>query len=190
MKRIIQFGVIASLALAPAAVLADSPDYTYFEAAFVVADIDGIDDGDGFGLAGSAQIGENVFIFVDYSTVGFSGGVDFNVVNAGIGYRSSISDTSDVNVSISYVSSEVDTIFGGFDEDGYAVDASLRSMLSNEFELNGGITYVNLGGNFDDETSFHAGGVYSFNETFAVTGDIAAGDNVTTYLVGVRFYSR
>ena len=188
-KTMIRHGAIASLALAPAAVLADSPEYTYIEGAYVNIDIDGIDDGDGFGIGGSAEVGENIFIFANYATVGFSFGIDFDTIEAGIGYKSAISDTTDVNVSIAYVNAEVDAgVFGSFDDDGYGLDVSLRSMVSNEFELNGGIAYVDFGGSGGDDTSFHVGVVYSFNDSFAVGGDISVGDDITTYLIGGRFY--
>lgn len=187
-KTMIGYGAIASLALAPAAVLAASPDYTYIEGAYVNIDIDGIDDGDGFGIGGSAEVGENIFIFANYATVGFSFGVDFDTITAGIGYKSAISDTTDVNVSIAYVNAQLDAgIFGSIDDDGYGLDVSLRSMVSSEFELKGGISYVDFG-NGGDDTAFHVGGVYSFNDSFAVTGDISVGNDITTFLIGGRYY--
>ncbi|MEE8464358.1 MAG: hypothetical protein V3S53_06190 [Gammaproteobacteria bacterium] len=189
LKTMIGYGAIASLVLAPAAGFAASPEYNYVEASYVNSDVDGVDDGDGFGIAGSAEVGENIFIFGEYSTVGFSGGVDFDVIRAGIGYKSAISGTTDVNLSAFFVNMEIDAgFFGGIDEDGFGLDATLRSMVSNEFEVNGGITYIDLGGAFDDETSIHFGGVYSFNTSFAVVGDIEFGDDITTFSIGGRFY--
>ncbi len=186
-KTMIGYGAIASLALAPAAVLADSPDYTYIEGAYVNLDFDGGGNLDGFSISGSAEVGENIFIFAGYSGIS-DAGVDFNVLTAGIGYKSAISDTTDVNASIAFVSAEVDLgPFGSATEDGYALDVSLRSMVSNEFELNGGITYVDLGGGVDD-TAFHVGGVYSFNDSFAVTSGVSFDDDGTTFLIGGRFY--
>ena len=188
-NAMIRYGAIASLALAPAAVLAASPDYTYIEGAYVNIDLDGVDDGDGFGIAGSAEVGENIFIFADYSSVGFSGGLDFSIYNVGVGYKSAVSDTTDVNASIAYINAELDAgMLGSADEDGYSLDVSLRSMVSNEFELNGGINYLDLGGSGGDDTLFHVGGVYSFNDSFAVTGDFSVGDDITTFLIGGRFY--
>ncbi len=183
-KTVIRYGAIASLVLAPAAGFAASPEYNYVEASYVNSDIDGIDDGDGFGIAGSAVVGANICIFGEYSTVGFSGGVDFDVIKAGIGYKSANSGTTDVNLSVFFANAEI----GSIDENGYGLDATLRSMVSNEFELNGGITYIDFGGGFDDETSIHVGGVYSFNTSFAVVGDIDFGDDITTFSIGGRFY--
>ena len=188
-NSMIRYGVIASLAMAPAAVLADSPNYNFIEGAYVNIDLDGIDDGDGFGIGGSAEVGENIFIFADYSTVSFSGGLDFSITNVGVGYKSPVSDTTDVNVSIGYIKADLDAgVLGSADEDGYSLDASLRSMLSNEFELNGGVTYIDLGGGGGDDTQLHVGGVYSFNDTFAVMGDVLFSDDITTYWIGGRFY--
>ena len=183
-KTMIGYGAIASLALAPAAVLAASPDYTYIEGGYVNSDFDGGGSADGFGIGGSAEVGENIFIIASFSRVS-DAGQDLDIPTAGIGYKSAVSDTTDVNVSIAYV--DVD-LSGCCSEDGYALDASLRSMMSNEFELNGGITYVDLGGAGGDDTSFHVGGVYSFNDSFAVTGGISASNDVTTFSIGGRFY--
>ena len=186
-KAMIGYGAIVALALAPTAVLADSPDYTYIEGGYINADFDGGGDADGFGISGSAEVGENIFMFAGYSSIG-DAGVDLNSFDVGIGYKSAISDTTDVNVSIAYVSAEIDFgFFGSNREDGYALDVSLRSMVSNEFELNGGITYVDLGGGADD-TAFNVGGVYSFNDSFAVTGGISFSNDVTTFGIGGRFY--
>lgn len=187
-KTVIKYGAIASLALATTAVFAASPEYTYVEAAFVNMDIDGLGDDDGWGIGGSAEVGEHIFIFADYSSIGLPGGVDFNTLDAGIGYKSPISPTTDVNLSIGYIRFELDTsLFGNADEDGYVVDASLRSMVSNEFELNGGISYVDIGSGADD-TFFHVGAVYSFNPSFAVFGDFSVSDDITTFMIGGRFY--
>ncbi len=183
-NSMIKYGAIASLALAPAAVLADSPDYTYIEGGYINSDFDGGGSADGFAIGGSAEVGENIFIVAGFSRVS-DAGQDLDILTAGIGYKSAVSDTTDVNVSIRYV----DVDLSGFgSEDGYALDASLRSMVSNEFELNGGITYIDLGGGGGDDTAFHVGGVYSFNDSFAVIGDVSFSNDVTTFLIGGRFY--
>ena len=187
-KTVFKYGAIASLALATTAVFAASPEYTYVEAAYVNTDFDGIGDDGGWGIGGSAEVGENIFIFADYSSIGLPAGVDFNAFDAGIGYKSAISPTTDVNLSVGYIRFELDTgLFGSPDEDGYVVDASLRSMVSNEFELNGGISYIDLGNGADD-TLFHVGAVYSLNPSFAVIGDFSVGDDITTFMIGGRFY--
>ncbi len=115
--------------------------------------------------------------------------MDFSITNVGVGYKSAVSDTADVNVSIGYIKAKLDAgILGSQSEDGYSLDASLRGMMSNEFELNGGITYIDLGAGGGDDTQFHVGGVYSFNDSFAVTGDVSFSNDVTTFLIGGRFY--
>ena len=92
-KTVFKYGAIASLALATTAVFAASPEYTYVEAAYVNTDFDGIGDDGGWGIGGSAEVGENIFIFADYSSIGLPAGVDFNAFDAGIGYKSAISPT-------------------------------------------------------------------------------------------------
>ncbi len=193
-KSIIQLGALASFGLASAVALADGPGYTYVELGYADIEIDvggGFDiSGDGYALGGSAEVGENIFIFADYADVGFDIGIDFNAFDVGVGYKSPVSDTTDVNISLAYVDLELeDPFFGSVSEDGYGLGASIRSMLSNEFELNGGITYVDLGTSGGDDTSFDFGAVYSFNENFAVTGDISIGDDVTTFIIAGRYYT-
>ena len=56
-------------------------------------------------------------------------------------------------------------------------------MLTPQFELNGGGTYVDV---TDDDTALYVGGVYNFTDMFALSGDVSVGDNATAYGVGMR----
>ncbi len=75
--------------------------------------------------------------------------------------------------------------FNSQDDDGYAIRAGIRAMLTPQFELNGGGSYVDVS---DDDTALYVGAVYSFTDMFAVTGNVSVGDNATAYGVGLRLY--
>lgn len=175
--------------LLPASASADSPSYDFFQIDFISGDIDNPDvDGDGFGIGGSVSIHENWFLFGSYGDLDFDGAVDLSVLDLGLGYRVPMSDTTDLALTAGFVSADLDTSFGSADDDGYALGALIRGMVNDQFELNGGISYVDLGGSNGDDTSFLLGGVYSLNENIAINGGIEIGDDVNFYNLGFRFY--
>lgn len=183
--------IAASLAgaFAPALASADSPSYDFFQIDFISGDIDNPDvDGDGFGLGGSVSIQENWYLFGEYSDLDFDGSVDLSLLELGVGYRLPMSDTTDLALSASYVSADLDSSFGSADDDGYGISALIRGMVSDQFELNGGISYVDLGGTGGDDTSFVFGGVYSFTDNVAFKAGIEIGDDINFYTAGFRFY--
>lgn len=170
-------------------VKADSPSYDFFEVAYINGDIDNPDiDGDGFGFGGSVSIHENWFMFADYSKLDFDFGVDLSLLDVGAGYRLPMSDTTDLAITGSYVKADASSGFGSADDSGYGIAALVRGMVNDQFELNGGISYVDLGGSGGDDTSFNVGGVYSFTDNFAFDGRIEIGDDVNLYIAGFRFY--
>ena len=97
-----------------------------------------------------------------------------------------LSGTIDFIVDASYVWTEVDANgFDAQDDDGYGMRAGLRAMLTPQFELNGGGTYVDV---VDDDTALYVGGVYNFTDILAISGDVSVGDNATAYGVGMHLY--
>ncbi len=192
-RRIIGLGSALALGLlAPMSVLADGPSYNYFEIGYVNADIDepGADiDGDGFGIGGSVGFAENWFMFANYADLGFDFGIDVNTFDVGFGYHYPMSDTTDFAVTAEYARAEAkESGFGSIDDDGYGVGLLIRSMLSDAFELNGGINYVDFGGTDGSDTSFTVGGIYSFTDTVGFGARVEMGDDVTLYQLGFRFY--
>ncbi|NNF51297.1 MAG: porin [Gammaproteobacteria bacterium] len=171
------------------AVKADSPSYDFFEVAYVSGDIDNPDvDGDGFSFGGSVSVHENWFLFADYTDLDFDFGVDLSLLDVGVGYRVEMSDNTDFAFTGSFVRADASGPGGSADDDGYGLSAIIRGMVNEQFELNGGISYVDLGGTDGDDTSFVLGGVYSFTDNVAFDGRIEIGDDVNLYVAGFRFY--
>lgn len=182
--------VLALGIAAPMTVVAESPNYDFAEIGYVKADIDNPDiDGNGFGIGGSFGFYENWFMFADYAKFDFDFGIDLSTFDVGFGYHYPLSDTTDLAVSAEYARAEIDESgFGSVKDDGYGVGLLIRSMVSDQFELNGGINYVDFGGNDGDDTSFTVGGLYSFTDTVAFGGRIEIGDDINLYQLGFRFY--
>ena len=184
-------GLALVLALSPA--MADGLSYNFIQLGYQKADLDddlaGISvDGDGYGISGSFEVGENFFIGAGYSALDFDFGVDLDQLSIGGGYHMSLSDRSDFYATLSYIRAEASVSgFGSVDDDGYGVSVGIRGLLSDNVELNGSIAYSDLGDGADG-TAFGAGALYSFTENFALGFDVSVDDDVTMYGVGARFY--
>jgi hypothetical protein len=169
-------------------VLAQDFDYNFVQASYGQYDIDGVNvDGDGFGIGGSVAISDRFHLFGSYATADFDFGVDMNTLTAGLGYNTPINDAVDIIASVAYVSAEVKVPgFGSVDDNGYGLGLGLRGMASPAVELNGGISYVDFGGNSDSDTSFGAGFLYHFSEAFALGLSGDWGDDVSSYQLNGR----
>lgn len=193
LMRITRLCMFAGAASMAGAAIADSgPRYTFGELAYTRADYEDIDaDGDLFGIAGSIAIGDMFHLIAAYDDgelEGDGGGdVDASTVELGGGINYAISDTVDIVGQLAWVSAELDSgRFGGIDEDGYRLSGGLRAMMTPQFELNGGLTYLDI--EDADDTAVEFGGVYSFTDLFAVTGGASIGDEVTSFRIGARLY--
>ncbi len=182
--------LFAGALLLPAFAGAGDMSYSYVEATVGQTEIDVGNgnqvDGDGFGIAGSLAVAPNVHLFADYTTADFDANVDANTIRVGGGYNQGITESADLIVRLAYVQSEVQTPFGDFDEDGFGVGVGVRGTLAESFELEGGIDYVDLGGDSSGDTSFSGAARYFFTPMFAVGVGIAIGDDVTTYGINAR----
>ena len=184
-------GTALVFALSPA--FAGDLSYNFIEIGYQKADLDddlaGFSiDGDGYGIAGAFEVGENWFIAVGYSALDFDFGVDLDQLSVGGGYHFGMSESTDFFATLSYLTAEISASgFGSLDEDGYGVAIGVRSLLTDKVELSGSIGYSDLGDGADG-TAFNAGALYSFTENFAVGFDIGIDEDVTLYGIGGRFY--
>jgi hypothetical protein len=182
------FAVLGLFSLSGAA-LAEDFDYSFIEASYGQVEFDDFDvDGDAFGLGGSYALSDRFHLFGSYDMADFDAGVDFNGLQAGIGFNSPVSDTVDLVASVAYVNSEVEAPgFGSVDDNGYGLGLGLRAMLTPMLEVDGGIDYVDYGGDSDGDTAFGAGFLYHFTESVAVGLSGGWGDDTNTYALNGRF---
>jgi hypothetical protein len=189
-------GGLAALLLAGGAQAQDGPNYNYLQFGYLHVDFDDTDvDGEAWSLGGSAAITDMFHVIGSYDDGDLDGDfgvdVDFSRLRLGAGINYALTSTTDLVGDLYYLDVEVDPDGPGeADEDGFGLKAGVRSMLSDQLELNGGLRYEDLGGDLDDETSIYAGAVYSFTEQWGVYGGAEFGDDASEYGIGARFYFR
>lgn len=181
-------GMLVLLASQPA--VAQGPNWTWIDAAYQQVDFDDVDEeADVLGLDGSWAATERVHVFTGYRNGDVDtrfGALDVDELELGIGVNPQLTETVDLYGRVGWATAEID--LGGFDDvddDGFTLAAGLRAMVLPRWELNGGLRHVDLG---DDDTELTLGTVYNFTPRVAVTGDVAFGDDATTWGIGVRFY--
>lgn len=187
MKLKIASALIASAALLPVAASAEGLSYSYLELAYVEADIDGVDeDADGFALAGSLEITDEVFMFANYGDLSV-GPVDFETYSVGGGYAWSFSPKADLYGTLAYVKAEADLSgFGSADDDGYGIGVGIRSRVAEQFELEAAINYVDLSDSGDD-TTLGLGARWYFVDQLALGFGVEFGDDADAYSLSLRW---
>lgn len=185
------FGLSLALLALPA--FADDISYNYMELGYQKIDIDdpglGFDvDGDGFGVAGSFEVGESLFVGLSYSQADFDFGIDLDQMAAGLGWHTTLSNNSDFYALLQYVRAEASLSgFPSVDEDGIGATIGVRGMVTDSLELAGSLGYVDLG-DAGDGTTFGVQLLYSFTENFAAGVFLDIEEDATGYGAGVRFY--
>jgi len=152
--------VTASFLCAPA-VFAASPNFNYVEGGYTKLDFDNVNfEPDGFKVSGSASVSNNLFLNGSYTDA--SDGVDYNHLSLGLGYRVAAASNTDVYGIVSYEEMEL----GNFDNNGYGLTAGVRSFITPNIELDGGLSYIDIDKN--DETYLNLGASYYITHVAAV----------------------
>jgi hypothetical protein len=171
-SRTTRLALAALLAAAlPFAAQADGISYTYVEAAYTDADLDG-ESADGFGLRGSLAFGEHFYGGVEYYSTSVDtpfGDVDFEPVHATLGFRRSLSPTADFIAEASYV--RMDVSFGGQSgaNDGWRAAAGLRSRLGERVGLDTRVIMTGIE-EFEDVLGAQFDLTVDINDTWAIVG--------------------
>ena len=176
-------GIVLLMAATPA--LAGDLSYSYVGGSFQSIEIDndfGPDpDGDGLAVEVSFDIANNWDLLGEYGKGDLNFGLDYDVTSFGVGYHAPFSDRVDLYAALTYESRD----FGFADDSGYGIAVGVRGYASDKVELQGRVSYIDIG-DFDD-TSIGGTALYEFNERFALGLDIDAGD-VTIVGLTARFY--
>lgn len=204
MKQKVKIGTLAAaLMLAGAygsAQAANGPRYTYVEGGYVYTELDdptGSDtdlDGNGLFVAGSFAVTDVVHLFGSYSDsdlkADFGVGseeIDYQTLSLGVGLNWALNDRIDLVGRAAWLDLEAEADEVNEDESGFGLSLGVRSMLTDSFEINAAINYVNLGSDLD-ETSFALGLVYGVTDMLALTLGGEIGDDATAFNAGVRLY--
>lgn len=181
---------VTALCLAGGPALADGHSYNFVEAGYESVDIDvggGSIDGDGYGIGGSFEINNDVFVFAGYAKASFDFNVDFTTMEVGAGWHTGLTDQTDFLATLAYVNGEVDSGgFGAYDDNGYGASIGLRHNLSDAVELYGSISYIDFGDG--DSTGIGGGFWYKFSEALAAGLGMTKDDDVTTFGATIRVY--
>jgi len=182
--------IIALFLALPA--MAESPNYNFLQLGYQAVDLDiggGPDvDGDGYGIGGSFEFGDNFFGFASYSDTDFDFNVDLTQIQAVIGWHTGLTENTDFFARAAWVDAEIDAPgFGSVDESGYGLGIGVRSNVTDLIELYGEVSYVDLGSGADS-TAFGAGIYFNLTDNFALGLGASVDDDLTSYGANARFY--
>lgn len=175
-----------------ATAIADDFSYSAVTLTYGQTELDDIDvDGDSIGLGASFEVGESFFVFGNYATGelddDFGNSADADEWSVGLGHHFALSESVDLVTQLSYEYIELSALGISVDDDGFGLGVGLRYAASEKIELNGGVQYVDLNDSGDD-TSFGAGALYNFTDSFSMGLSGNWGDDATSYTIGGRFY--
>ena len=184
--------IAVSLALLMAGpVMAGDLSYNYIEGSYQRVELDaGAFDvkANAYSIGGSFEIGENAFVFANYSTADFDEGIDLTELDLGIGYAVAISGNIDFYGKLAWITTEADVNgFNSLDDSGIGAAIGVRGMVTPAVELFGEISYVDLDDTVDGMT-IGGGAWWNLNESFALGINIQNDDDVTAYGASARFY--
>jgi hypothetical protein len=193
MKQAIVLPALLSSLLLSTSAIADSPDWSLVQLNYSQIDIDDIDlDPAGFSLTGSMLPTENVILTASFGEIGDNiGPVDFNFfeLSLGLGYRFAYSDSTDFYgiISYEYIDAEVssDSAFEVPNESGTALTVGVRSMYSENLELNANISYIDIVD--DSESTLGVGAYYYMADSLALGFGYAVSSDGSTYGVSLRY---
>lgn len=186
MKRILLFaGLLSIHGFATAQtdqVQSSTFDYNYAELRFVDADRA---DGDGLRINGSYELTDNWLVVGGLTELDFNNNVDSTTFEIGGGYVHDYSSNWDLIGTARFVRVDVDTPFGGGDDNGLALSAGARGWLMPQFELRGSVNHLNLD---NSDTYLELAGDYHFSQSFTagLSLEFAGDDDAFTF--GARWF--
>jgi len=171
--------LMQSLAMAQSA---QNLDYNYAELRFVDVDAAG---GNGFRLNGSYRLDNNWLIVGGITGLDFNNNVDSSTLEIGGGYAWNYSRNFDVVSSLRFVRIDVDTPFGGGDDNGFVISAGPRGWVAPKFEVRGSINHINLD---NSDTYLELAGDYHFSPELAAGASLEFAGDADVFTIGVRWF--
>ncbi|MBR9790298.1 MAG: outer membrane beta-barrel protein [Gammaproteobacteria bacterium] len=158
---------------------ADTPDWRYVEGGYLSYDGDGGFDPDGLQVNGKYLLDPNFYVNGEFGWAE-TGNIDFTTLTLGGGYRLAVNSTTDAYVGANF--ERIDADF--YDDNGYSLNAGVRSMLTPELEVNGELGYLDLD---DGDITLKAGAYYYFNPQFAVGANYEFMDDADVFQLSARY---
>lgn len=181
MRQLIVVAGLAVLgvpAVAVAQPVSSGPSYSYLEAGYV--DVEGAG---GFGIGASLEINPMFHAAFGLTHVQ-DGGLDVTVTTLAAGFNQPISGTTDFVARAGLARGTIETPFADASENGFMMQAGVRSMVSSSTELHGAVTYTDT---FSGETSVGVGVVHFFSDRAGLSAALEANDGDIGFFAGLRF---
>jgi hypothetical protein len=162
-------------------------DYTYFEGRYILdGEVEDVDDYDGFALAGSYQLTNDIFVFGQYFDGEFDDiDGDLSSYLFGAGYIYPLNESWDANFSFGYGKYEIDTRRGDVDDNGFVLTGGVRGMFKPKIELRADLNYSK----FDEsDTYLTLGGDYYFMPNVSAGIAFNIGGDSDSFSIGGRYY--
>lgn len=161
--------------------LADTPDWRYVEGGYTKIDFDDDEsfEPDGFNVPSRYLLNSNIFLNGEYNRVE-EGSFDLDLLTLGAGYRMPINSTTDAYFTANFEQLDADAT----DENGYSINAGLRSMVTEQIELNGEIGYYDV---FDGEATIKIGANYYVTPQWAFGASYKSVDDLDILQVNARY---
>lgn len=187
---------IATAAFFSTATFAQAPSWDLIEVGYAKGDVDDLGLSEvsprGFAIGASKLLGENVFILGSYSMLSddrFGVDLDLDQASIGLGYRLSLNETTDAYVTASYEYIELGASANGnsasFDDNGYGIGVGVRSRLTEKFEVDGSIGFIDIAD--ESETALSASAYYYFTDAVALGAHYSITADVSVYGVSLRY---
>ncbi|TQV74047.1 outer membrane beta-barrel protein [Aliikangiella marina] len=172
---------------------AETPTFNYVKVGFTEQDPEYIGvEQSGFEVAGAYDLDKEYYIAGKYISTS-DDNLDSVRGTIGVGYKMDLTDDTLMFFQIDYAAIEFDqTNAGTFDESGFQVGLGFRSYVSDSFEVNGVINYLDAGkvddtfGDFN-QTFIQLGGEYYMNDEFSIYADYEYDSDASRYAVGVKY---
>ena len=181
MKRtlLLSFRALTSVGAAQAADLS----YTYLEAGKTWVDADG-PDADGWSANGSVALGSAFHVYGGYGSQKIDdSNIDADISRLGLGWNTSINDTSDLVVRANWL--DIDAGFPFGESDGYEAEVGLRSAWTPNLETYFAAGYADIDRG-SGEVFGKLSAQYRFNPTWGIAASATLSDEANEIFVGPR----
>ncbi len=142
-------------------------------------------DGRAFATSGAYELTRKVFLLGEWQEQNYDRGIDGRQYEVGAGLHHAINNKLDFVGTLSYVDSKVDVGPFSVSDDALSLGGGVRTRLSDSFELDAMLKYVN----FDQagsDTGVRVDGRWYFKKAMALSFGTDTTNNVDALHVGFR----
>jgi hypothetical protein len=150
-------------------------------------DVEGFEiDGDSFGVWGSFEISDDLYVVGGYSSSDFDFDLEQTALGVGLGVHKSTGVSTSVHGEVLLVRAEVELGgFGSEDDNGYGFNVGVRHLIGEKIELDASFRYLDI---FDDtETGISIGGRGYMTETTSLGLFYSSADDTDGFNMSLRF---